>query len=252
MILTCLASAAFGLIFDCKFSERNYGIILSTYTCEFTVIKSGSEVLLDGFKGVHRIGRSSSDVKALTVSNNKFLNQIPLEIDEIFPNIVFLEWFAGNLTTLFASDLKQFPKLKVLSVEENKLVSIAGDLFRHNGDLQFVYFGSNLLEHVERDLLTGLSELKQAVFTGNPCINIEATTTEEIQDLNLQLPIKCPVSGLSTSPKTGECTIACLSGVATLEEQLQIKFNKLWGENNELRELIKKNDEKLVALEKMF
>lgn len=254
MILTCLASSAFSLIFDCKFSERNYGIILSTYTCEFSVIKSGSEILLDSVNGAHRFGRSNVDVKTLTVSNNKFLNQIPLNVDKIFPNIVMLEWFAGNLTTLFASDLKQFPNLKVLSLEENKLISIAGDLFRNNVNLQFLYFGKNLLEHVDRDLLTSLTELKQAVFTGNPCINSEATTKEEIQDLNLQLPINCPMSNLTTNStiRSGECLVACLSGVGALEEQVQSEFDKLRNQNNELRDLTMKNDEKLLALENRF
>jgi Leucine-rich repeat (LRR) protein len=95
------------------------------------------------------------------------------------------------LKTISADDLKQFPKLEILFLNMNKLVSLDGNLFQHTRKLQSVDFYANELEHVGENLLTGLENLKYASFQNNPCIDIYANTHQKVQELNDQLPIKC-------------------------------------------------------------
>lgn len=71
-------------------------------------------------------------------------------------------------------------------------MTLDGDLFQHTPKLQEIDFSLNELEHVGHNLLAGLASLTVVDFSANPCISEEAETPEGIQELNLQLPIKCP------------------------------------------------------------
>lgn len=66
--------------------------------------------------------------------------------------------------------------------------------------LRHVSISYSHLQHVGHDLLTGLDDLKFAMFRGHPCIDMDAATKEEIEELNRQLPISCNTLVTTTEP----------------------------------------------------
>lgn len=105
------------------------------------------------------------------------------------PILKFFYWIYGNISTIAASTFQPFPNLLLISLNSNKLVTIYGDLLQHTRELRKIHFRNNLIEHVGHHLLT---DLNFADFRLNLCINALAETPEQIQVMNLQLPIQCP------------------------------------------------------------
>lgn len=251
LVLLCLASSSYSLTFECRFLHENFAIVKLTYTCEATVLYSNSETLLENVQGDHSAGLTDRDVKGLNVWNDPYLNQIPQGIGKIFSNIVALQWYDGNLSSVVAADLKQFPKLRVLSLQGNRLHTIYKDLFQDNLKLNWISFSKNVLEHVEPDLLAPLTVLKTASFYYNRCIHMEATSPEEIEDLSLQLSEKCQML-IETPPEPEECFIGCMSRIETLKLQFQAESDKLQKQITELLETNKRHGERIDELEMLM
>lgn len=203
LVFIALLSTSHALIFECKFENSTSRIIVNTvYTCSYPRIILGNNEVLEGVNGTHFDGASNSDVLGLYVSGQQVLSRIPQHIGNFFPNLIFMQWWVGSLSSVTADDLEQFPKLMLFAVGNNKIVSLDGDLFQHNPKIQMLQFYSNTLEHVGHDLFTNLPDLIYADFSRNPCVDVYPTTKEGIQDLNRQLPLLCPFSETTLSLAT--------------------------------------------------
>lgn len=203
-VVTFFIASTYGSIIECDFKNVYWGIIAVRYTCdEANVINSESETALSNVIGNHTSGKSDENVEALTVSDEKTLDRIPKNIGKFFPNILALLWTYGALTSITAEDLEQLPKLNILVLSHNKLVSLDESLFKHTPKLQLIEFNDNLIEHADKKLLTSLKQLESAEFLENPCINMTASTSREVRDIKLKMPIKCkPITITTEHPPT--------------------------------------------------
>lgn len=174
--------------------------------------------------------RNNGDVKSFdAIGGHEILTKIPSGIEMYFANLEAIHWTSGDISSIDSSTFKPFPDLILISLNLNKLVTLNGDLFQHTRKLQQFHVYKNLLKHVEDNLLAGLTDLSAVQFQLNPCIDVYAGTPQQIQELELQLPIQCP-------PEI-ECPSTCMINdvmerIAELERPDPCTSNE---ETNEIR-----------------
>jgi hypothetical protein len=212
--------------FDCQFRSHSFNYVGSFYTCFSTITGTGSTLL--EIKGTHEAGKSDSDIEGL-IFENQPLNDMPKGIENYFLNLKAIYIINSNLASISPSDLP-FPKLVYFFPQSNKISSVDGNLFVNNPKLIRIGFNNNEIQHVGRDLLTGLKDLKYVDFRVNPCINKEANTPEEIQELNRQLPISCPPlvtdppttsTTISTTTEFNVCSSGCADQIETVRDEMK-------------------------------
>lgn len=193
--LTLIAAISSAVEIKCSY-DTAFWDVGPLYTCRGEVINPDNQKTVTEISGTHMDGRNFADVKAFTICNQKSLTTIPRGLEMIFPNLEAFRWSHGIISEIDASAFKKFSNLRVINLGDNKIVTLDYDLFHHTRKIQWIYFDNNLLEHVGHDLLTGLTDLTFVDFGMNPCIHAWADTPQEIQQINLQLPIECPLHGV--------------------------------------------------------
>lgn len=220
---------------QCDFTETAWVVVGTIYTCEAQV--SGSSENLS-ITGNHLTEKSNSDLAGLNIWRQD-LPDIPKGIDKFFPNVKAVQVHTSGLKTINSKDLQQFPMLEVLSIYSNFVVSLDGNLFDSTRGLQFISFSENALQHVGRDLLKNLDNLKAANFLENPCVDIYASSSAEISELNDKLPLICPAEETTTVlVPTKECPVTCIEHFGVIEEN----FSKV----------VASFEERIVELEKQM
>lgn len=245
--LTFISIFAFtgGVKIQCRYQVAEW-FFGTFYSCEATITNVDNPTNVTEITGIHMSGQNDGSVKGIFVNGHRILTEIPNGIEKFFPNLEAFQWFQGNISTIGSSTFRPFPNLLSINVGDNQLVTLPGDLFQYTRKLKGIYFYINLLAHVGHGLFTGLSNLTEAVFTANPCINAFAVTPEQIQALNLQLPISCPplnstetttqpgtaptvttalpVTIPTTTISTDTCPISC-SNKTSASEQRMVAMN---------------------------
>lgn len=191
--LTFISIFAFtcGVKIQCRYQVGEW-FFGTFYTCEATITSVENPTNVTEISGIHMGGQNDGSVKGFFINGHRALTGIPDGIEKFFPNLEAFQWFQGNLSSVGSSTFRPFPNLLSINVGDNQLVTLEGDLFQYTRKLKGIYFYVNSLAHIGHGLLTGLNNLTEAIFTANPCINAFAITPEQIQALNLQLPISCP------------------------------------------------------------
>ena len=145
-------------------------------------------------------GLNNSDVTALIVFDERVFPRLVRNIDEFFPNLIYLQWNNCNLTSIESEDLKQFPNLRRIDAQHNQLLDLPGDLFAHTPDMQAMFIHNNLIESVGEGIFSKLDLLRIVDLKSNRCINNAAFSREEVLDLEKILLVNCP----SLPPTTTE------------------------------------------------
>lgn len=175
-------------------------------------------MILNDVTGDHLRGKSNLNVLGLVIRDQN-VTKIPGNItrSDLLPNIIAIIWRNSNLQTIIADDLEQFPKLEVLSINQNLVTTLDGNLFMFTRSLRSVGFYKNNIRHVGANLLTKLSDLEIVNFEANPCVNTQAATKQEISILNVDLPRSCPMPLNPTEPPVTTTTIELTSAPVTTE-----------------------------------
>lgn len=254
LLIFVLVKKSFELKIECQY--RNVATAIGPlYSCYVINLWDLEEPRLKSVNGTYHTDRSWLDVQDLEFSvqknNQGRLKYFPSNVLEFFPNLISLFFIISDISTISAEDLQPFRDLIILLIRDSKIISIPADLFDHNEQLQYIYFSSNsLLAHVGENLLGNLDGLKQVSFTRNKCINSVANSTDSIQVLNLELPIKCPPLETTTTtstipPDIDFCPSSCSIEMQNIQEDLQETIN-------ELQQTVIENSEKILELEKMI
>lgn len=172
--------------------------------------------MLESVTGTHQPGLTHSDVDGLTIIDHdqNQINYIPENITDIFPKLTSLTFGFTRISRISPDDLMQFDGLKMFSSIYNPIKSLPRDLFKHNPDLEAIYFygadgtltptEDNSLSEIERGLLSNLDQLTTVVFSRHYCIQEPqfAYTRSQVIELNEKLPIMCPHPADRTEPPT--------------------------------------------------
>lgn len=197
--LALLATLTAGVRIQCIYQNMNWAVG-DLYSCIGTVISTESPAIITEVSGFHLTGRNNSDVKGFDIVGHQILSTIPARIDSFFSNLEVFRWFIGNISTIDSSVFAPHPNLLLIILGSNNLVALDSDLFHHTRKLREIHFNHNKLQHVGHDLLAGLTDLTHATFISNPCISSWVNNSQQIQELNRQLPIQCPPLALATTP----------------------------------------------------
>ena len=202
-----------GIAINCSYADANWQGLENRYTCFATAIETDGTGIVS-VNGEHLEGRTDADVEGLSFYNPPGLTRLPFNIDEYFPNIAGLDWTFGDLTTISSDDFRQMPNLSILSLYGNRLTSLDSNLLQNTPLLQFVDFGSNLIEEVGEGIFNNLNNLRWALFQRNPCIDFIAATPEAIEELTRLFGTQCSARpGLAI---TCEYSDANWQGIETL------------------------------------
>jgi hypothetical protein len=252
IVLVFFASCGQSVIIDCEFIMANWEAVGAVYNCWSGSQASENSRVIQEVRGEHAPGLTNLDVKLFFEFGNE-LQYIPSNIAVVFPNLIAM-FIDSPLLELSASDLQPFPNLVRFQSMAGLFQVVDGDLFQHNPRLRWINLYGGWLEHVGENLLSGLSELIQADFRDNECINFLADTPETIQELQQLLLVQCPPfdESISTTPRIpttprSECTVRC-----TLENEFQERNSVQNVVTTELLGTIASQEQRILTLERMM
>lgn len=201
LLLIIFAVSTKGIVFHCNYAVVNWLYVNDLYQCGATVEFSGSATTLEDVTGSHLDGYNNNNVRALVVDSQN-VPSIPKGITEpgLLPNIIAVQWYISNLRSISADDLEQFPLLQILSIYQNSITTLDGNLFMHSRFLKSIGFYNNLIRYVGSDLLTSLNDLQVVNLQLNPCVNTRADTPLAISILNRDLPTMCAMPIVTEPP----------------------------------------------------
>lgn len=209
-VICAFALGVRGLSFRCDYQMRAWKVAGSAYTCYNPVVTTsdGNFTHVQSVTGNHLEGKRNADVIGFSLYHDQqqLLTRLPKGIEKFFPNLVAFVWQDGNLRTMSSDDFKPFPNLLVTSFKSNKLTVLDGTLFVHTPMLAIMSFDDNLLQNVGYGFLDGFKTLTTAYLSGNPCINLNATTPQAIQQLKIELLNQCPPLITTTQSTTSATT----------------------------------------------
>lgn len=240
MVASFLAASVETIEFRCNY--RNYNLSPLSgfrYSCDATVINSGSASSLEKLTGSHVIGKSNKDVGWLVVIRQN-LTFVPEGIAEFFSNLDAFSVQSSSLKTISANDLRPFPRLVLLELFQNHLTSIDGDLFKYTPHLQFAGFRGNQIQHIGQDLVTNLNNLTWLYFDWNICIDLFATTQDAVISLAPQLSIFCPP--LEVPPSECSCSEE-IEDLRELNHALELQIGSLKVSSDKQNERIQQQGE---------
>lgn len=129
------------------------------YHCRAHIVSTYNPLELTGVQGNHFWGQNNNKVSSLSMAGENAPN-ILKNIDSFFPNLVAIDWCDTKLQHISATDLKQFPNLKVLSVSSNEITSLESHVFSNTKKLKSIYFDKNQLKSVGEGVFSGSSNLE--------------------------------------------------------------------------------------------
>ena len=251
MILLLGVISTKALIFDCNFhSDRDWWVVGCVYTCYTTVTLNQNIVKLEDVTGNHKIGKGNSDVEALHIENQKLIS-IPEAISKFFPNLSFIRIADSQLISISAEDFRSFPALRVFDVPGNVLTELDRDLFKFTPIIEYIYFGWNLIEHVEQGIFDQLGQLNFLSFINNPCINAGGNNRQLVLGLKEMLLSSCPPLASTTimtttvSTSTDFCELVCVS---ELQKQIDDQQTEIRMQNEKISKQNKKISEVLTKI----
>jgi Leucine-rich repeat (LRR) protein len=235
------------LIFNCQFYTSSWTVIGTRYACKATVetFNGGNE--LSAVRGNHVSANRDADVRMLLIHDQSHMTKAPRNIGGFFPELVGYEIFDAMIMTISSEDFRGLPNLNLINIQKNRLTVLDGNLFANTRRLQFIGFSENLIENIGTELLTGLNQLVTAIFLRNVCIDRQASTPTQINELRVALPILCPPETVTPIPTTvpppvqGECSAECLEKIERIESDLTV-------ENADLRQKVANHERKIEDL----
>lgn len=166
-----------------------YDFVGSSYECVASLTFDTENVdKVTSVVGTHLSGKYHSDISALRIINQN-LAYFPVNIEAYFPNLKIMQLYGNSITEVKNSHLAPFPNLVYLNLYTNKITSLDGSLFDGLNSMRYVSFERNNIRHVGHDLVLPKDGL--IFFDANPCINVRASTPDQIAALRFNLLINC-------------------------------------------------------------
>jgi Leucine-rich repeat (LRR) protein len=172
---------------NCTYTARTYDFIGNVYECEAS-ISAGNIDKLTSVYGTHQTGKTHANVAALRIINQN-LQYFPVNVEAFFPNLRVFQLYGNSISVVKNTHLAPFPNLVYLNLYRNKISTISGNLFDGLNSMQYVSFETNNVGQVGHDL--ALPKAGLVFFDTNPCINVRASTPDQIEALRFNLLINC-------------------------------------------------------------
>lgn len=176
-ILVLCLSVTLAFQIQCTYtSDHSYYVLGKIYRCELQNnlnINLQYLTFIESSSGSHSSSKSNNDVLGFQ-ADNKHIEYFPSGLDYIFVNLQLISISYGRIKEVHRTDLRPFPKLITIYLDNNDIEVIEDNLFGFNPDLQAVSFVSNKLVHVGQRAFDNLNQLRYLWLNKNPCIDGEA------------------------------------------------------------------------------
>lgn len=234
---------------QCEFSMKDWTFIGNHCSCmvKTEVMAEDDPLIVKEVRGNHLAGKSNTDVVEFS-AYRQATTFIPKNIEKFFPNLLIFCWIDGELLKIDSKDLEPFPNLFFFDIGGNKIKSLDGNLFMYTRKLQTIYLDANQIQHVGRDLITGLEELLRVYFRKNVCMDFAASNLSEIQRFKELLPMNCPECAFSLRCSLNEENDILTSIVYKQINEVSDLRNKLSQSTSELSNQIEIQNEETREL----
>lgn len=147
---------------DCKFRDVTYNTVGTLFTCDHksTTRFEKSGTMIYRMNAENFENKTNDKVFAFNSFNGGF-EKFPRNLNEIFPRLKAIRIFKGFLTEISQQELRKFPELEHLDLDENKIQVIEVDLFKFNTRIKIIWLGNNTLKSFEVESMKKLNHLKQ-------------------------------------------------------------------------------------------
>jgi len=178
-LLLCLLSMSIyssTLNLECNFNMHSYATISLVYRCEVTTnvsIKSPEDAVIESVSGTHMSGKSNDDVIAFN-AESKVVEYLPKGLEKFFKNLKVIRISIGQFKEISQLDLKPFPNLLYLQLDSNYIEILEDNLFVNHPNMQVVWFQSNKMLHIGKNVFNKMNKITWLGFGSNPCIDTYA------------------------------------------------------------------------------
>lgn len=193
------------LFIECEYVILSLTTLDHPYTCEaiarhahncnvgklLSVKTSDANAVVVGVTKNHLPSKGNDHVDYFRLMYEE-LGHFPEELENFFPNLIGLRIYKSGLKEVSKEDLRPYPQLKLLALDENEIEVLEENLFEQTPNLQWIYFDDNNIVHIAPKLLGSLSQLQWAYFSGNLCIDENAINSMQVHRLTLKMSAKCP------------------------------------------------------------
>jgi hypothetical protein len=191
------------LSFECIYSNSTWDLVGTLYSCLPSKVWDFNEPKIKFVNGSHTNGRNHSNVNGLVFRGTHFqeLKYFPEDILSHFPNNLQVRIDGDNdISKISSSNLQTLQNLTFFGFGKSKITSIPSDFFKFNPKLRVIeFFSNNFLSQIGENLLGNLTQLQVVRFKSNRCLNVTASTSQEIRQLNQYLHIQCPPNSVSST-----------------------------------------------------
>lgn len=173
--VTLLLEAAFAKVLECDYTMQtsHWGVDYACVPNEFQTSLQDRKVT--DVTGEHIPGKANTDVKKLYI---KKLNcaYLPLNVGKFFKNLETLYVMKSNVQHLIDGDLDGLTNLKVFDVSHNPIESLSSGFFKGHDTIEIISFYDCNLKSIAADALTPLTNLREAHFQYNVCVDFYDTS----------------------------------------------------------------------------
>lgn len=188
---------------DCSFGRSKdsheyhfWDVLKHSYTCDGSVTVEADTNYVTKVTASHLEHQNNDKVHGLLIVHQRDLDAFPRGIHEFFKNLRGIDLEGCGLTAISARDLKHFPLLLQISLDDNKIVELPHDLFTHNPKIQRIDLEGNPLLHIGSTIFKPLPELKSVYLRHATCTseNSLALNRQELKNLEWEILIECPAT----------------------------------------------------------
>ncbi|XP_070505206.1 leucine-rich repeat-containing protein 69-like [Chironomus tepperi] len=164
----------------------------ASYYCSVYNLKMESKeaAIIDGINGTHEVGHSNNDIVAFQIYV-AYLACFPQNLDKYFKNLKAIALRSCRLKEIHQHDLKPFPNLVDLYLNDNYIQVLEEGLFDYNQNLVYIRFSGNEIVQIHPKIFQNLEHLTHVNLTDNACISTSAETPSQVHELIQQISSKC-------------------------------------------------------------
>lgn len=191
LIVSLLIVVSNQLELDCYFEQAGWDDVIGPASaCKVLNLNvTKPKTLITSLRGQHPV--NNDNVNTFLVFE-QICEYFPVGIEKFFKNLIGIAVQKSGLKKITKADLKPFGELRSISLFGNGLTSLESNLFMFNPKLKLVSVFNNQLQHVSGNVFDGINHLERAYFSSNPCINEDVISSDKIEQLKCKLIDNCP------------------------------------------------------------
>ncbi|KAL7012876.1 hypothetical protein ACKWTF_015091 [Chironomus riparius] len=186
LILICImqmTTITWTLTVTCDYKQDDFIILMNKYKCEVKKdfkITSKNSTLITKTIGFHKSRKSNDNVAVFSIKKYT-VNYFPTGLQKFFNNLEGIVINFCSLKEVNQDNLKTFPNLTYLDLNDNDIEVIEAETFKNNQKLKLIWLKRNKIYHIDLKAFNGLTELTNLIMVENNCTNSKGTNADDVK-----------------------------------------------------------------------